>query len=399
MKNNSENMMLRDDAELSKSYRGLFISPYQSLTNIGWQNIQLATMKTIIDAYAFNNVKEQNDVYNLNGFFNQLIRKISPHLNEKIAYPLKLQQIVKKHKINFIASNFLDFSLRFHKFINTQKIPFLIFCHGRDIIWDYIDPKSGQKQYGEDFFEKLNSVKDKAFFIANSSFTKSQLEKVGVNPERIYIKYFGLEPKVIVKEKRKRADLRLLFVGRLIACKGPIETINAFILAKEKGFKGTLTIIGSGALEKECRHIVSESNYSDQIFMLGSKPHPEVLELLKEHDVIVAHQRKDPQTNQEEALGISLIEGLSYGLPVVTCSSGGVADIISGGFNGFLTPQNDIDSQSSKFLELENDIDLYNKMSSSAIETVRMKFSKDIDRQRILDILDSIYSTGEAHNN
>lgn len=383
-------------AESLKPYRGLFISPYQSLTNIGWQNIQLSTMKNIIDAYAFNNVKEQNNIYNLNSFWNRVIRRFSPNFNESITYPLKLQQIVNKHKINFISCNFLDFALRFHRFIKTQDIPFLIFCHGRDIIWDYVDPKSGEKQYDKDFFEKLDSIKDYVYFIANSSFTKSQLEKAGIDPKRIYIKYFGLESKEIIKEERKSGGLRLLFVGRLIACKGPVETIKAFILAKEKGFKGTLTVIGSGALEKECRRVVSESNYSDQIFMLGSKPHAEVLERLKEHDVIVAHQRKDPQTNQEEALGISLIEGLSYGLPVITCSSGGVADIISSGYNGYLTPQNDIFTQSLKFLELENNVNLYNQMSRNAIATVRTKFSKDVDKQRILDILESIHSTNES---
>ncbi|TPE40005.1 glycosyltransferase family 4 protein [Pontibacter mangrovi] len=393
MKKNRKTLMQKDDAESLRPNRGLFISPYQSLTNIGWQNIQLATMKNIIDAYAFNNVKEQDNVYNLNSLLNRTIRRLSPYINENVAYPLKLKQIVKRHKINFIACNFLDFALRFHQFIRTQEIPFLIFCHGRDIIWDYIDPKSGHMQYDKDFFKKLDLIKHQAYFIANSNFTKSQLEKVGVKPERIYIKYFGLEHKDIKKEERKKRSLRLLFVGRLIAWKGPVEVILAFIIAKEKGFKGTLTIIGGGSLEKECRRISYASKYNDQIFILGSKPHHEVMELYKEHDAVVAHQRTDPKTNQVEALGVSLIEGLSYGLPVVTCASGGVSDIISNGYNGFLTPQNDINAQALKFIELENNLDLYNQMSRNAIETVRTKFSKDVDKQRILDILEYIYST------
>lgn len=69
-----------------------------------------------------------------------------------------------------------------------------------------------------------------------------------------------------------------------------------------------------------------------------------------------------------ETFGLTLLEGMSYSLPVIAPPVGGPAEIIQHGVQGFLIDSSEIDNIASSIAELEKNSTLYYKMSRNAHE-------------------------------
>ncbi len=70
-----------------------------------------------------------------------------------------------------------------------------------------------------------------------------------------------------------------------------------------------------------------------------------------------------------ETFGMTLLEGMAYGLPCIVPQVGGPAEIIKHGLNGYQLDQRDIESIVSHIAKLSLDKNLYGKMSSNALSS------------------------------
>lgn len=68
-----------------------------------------------------------------------------------------------------------------------------------------------------------------------------------------------------------------------------------------------------------------------------------------------------------ETFGLTVIEGMSYGLPAIVPEAGGIADLIQEGVNGFHADARDIDTLSHKLALLAQKEELYRRMCSAAL--------------------------------
>ena len=92
-------------------------------------------------------------------------------------------------------------------------------------------------------------------------------------------------------------------------------------------------------------------------------------------------------TNRVEAFGVTIIEAMSYALPVVTGNVGGPSEIIIDKENGFLVNQMDFDRYVSILTQLCTDKLMREKIGKNAASYVQEKFSISNERSRILEIL------------
>ncbi len=103
-----------------------------------------------------------------------------------------------------------------------------------------------------------------------------------------------------LKRNTNKSSLKYLYVGRLIDIK------NLTFLVEEFNANGkSLTIAGSGILEKELRAI-SKNN----IHYLGFVQNEELSRIYEEHDVFILPSRSEPW-------GLVVDEAIYYGLPVI----------------------------------------------------------------------------------
>ncbi|MFC7479993.1 glycosyltransferase family 4 protein [Luedemannella flava] len=116
---------------------------------------------------------------------------------------------------------------------------------------------------------------------------------------------------------------RWLFVGHLIERKNVAALIAAFARCRARDDSLTLTIAGTGALYRSLVTQAKELGVADAVEWLGAVPPATALDLLRSHDLLVHPSRL-------ETFGMTLVEAVAAGMPVLATRSGGPQETLAG---------------------------------------------------------------------
>lgn len=116
---------------------------------------------------------------------------------------------------------------------------------------------------------------------------------------------------------------RWLYVGRLLHHKGVLRLVTAFAECARTRPRLTLTIVGGGPLARELRDRADELGVGDRVTLRGPVPHEQVQRAMAEHDLLV-------HLSERETFGMTLVEAVSSGLPVLATRSGGPQETMAG---------------------------------------------------------------------
>ena len=92
-------------------------------------------------------------------------------------------------------------------------------------------------------------------------------------------------------------------------------------------------------------------------------------------------------TSQNEGLGLTVLEAMSLGVPVVASNHGGHKETIKNNKNGFLVELEDIDGYVDVIMKLYNNTSLKNKIIRNGKKTIKEKYSLN----KYLDRIDKVY--------
>ena len=79
--------------------------------------------------------------------------------------------------------------------------------------------------------------------------------------------------------------------------------------------------------------------------------------------------------SESESFGLVALEAMSFGVPVITTSSGGVTELVINNKNGFTCNVGDVNEMSNKSIKLLDDKKLYKSFSVNSFSTA-LKFDK-----------------------
>ncbi|MGN1048717.1 MAG: glycosyltransferase [Eubacteriales bacterium] len=174
--------------------------------------------------------------------------------------------------------------------------------------------------------------------IGVSEKTCENLAECGTKKSKIRLVYNGVRPVRRITDDEK-ASLRARYgvppentvvglVARLEPVKNPFLFLEGakIILAYKQDV--TFLIVGGGSLEGELHRSAKEMGISENIVFAGQLD--DISGALGIMDIITL-------TSEKEALSISLIEGMSIGLPAVSTDSGGPNEVIEDGVTGKIT--------------------------------------------------------------
>ncbi len=287
-----------------------------------------------------------------------------------------LRKVIHQLSVTHILCQYGTFAVRFMNVWRETDIPLFIHFHGYDATFDLRVPDQPDKRFfSNDYLLNIKELEQRAVFIVNSEFTKSLLMEAGISPDRMILKYLGAP---IPEEQRLhcyKEKVQILHLGRLVDFKSPDRTIQAFELAMSRGLNGNLVLAGDGPLRASCELLKHRSPYRDSIHILGEVGVPDVQTLISASDIFTAHNITGEITRQTECLGVSILEAMAGGLPVVGTRSGGVNETVVDGQTGILTQPGDVDAQADAFLRLAKDPDLRQKMGDAGRARISTLFT------------------------
>jgi glycosyltransferase involved in cell wall biosynthesis len=179
------------------------------------------------------------------------------------------------------------------------------------------------------------------------------------------------------QRKNGRDSIHIVSTSSLIPRNGLGTLITAFGLLSKKLPNATLTIAGKGILEKELKTLAANISVSDKVTFMGSISHDKVPGLLHSADLFV-------RPSIAEGFGVSFIEAMSCGIPVVACPTGGIVDFVKNGETGILVPPNNPNVLCDAMYNLLSDQHLYSKIQKNSLELVKEKYSWDNIAAKVL---------------
>ncbi len=142
-------------------------------------------------------------------------------------------------------------------------------------------------------------------------------DKVRICPNVVPVDDFPLRPEPVT-------DLRRwIYLGGLTAIKRVHLVLDAFAVVAIDRRDTELTLVGSGPLEDSLRARAAALGLADRVHFLPSVAHDQVPALLHAHDLLV-------HASSTETFGMTVVEAVASGLPVLVTASGGPNETLAG---------------------------------------------------------------------
>lgn len=160
--------------------------------------------------------------------------------------------------------------------------------------------------------------------------SKVQLVPVGLDLTLLNSQ-FMLEDKCILKEKMgiDNKEKIILFVGRLVEEKRPLELIDLFARMAEVDDNYRLIIIGEGPLLQQVKLRISKYSLESNIRIINKVLNKDMWMYYCVADVFI-------NLNKQEIFGMAILEAMFYGCTVIAWKAPGPELIIEDGRSGYL---------------------------------------------------------------
>lgn len=184
-------------------------------------------------------------------------------------------------------------------------------------------------------------AKRACFFRCISEKTREMALERGVPGEKTLVLHLGVRlPSGSTNQSPpgQRERYVVLCPAAFIPIKGHRYLVEAMKLLPARV---ELWLAGEGELRPELERQVRELGLADRVRFLGFLSHGQLLELYRKKEVdAVVLPSVDLGDGLNEGIPVSLIEAMSYGIPVISTNSGGTPELLRDGA-GLLVPDKD----------------------------------------------------------
>lgn len=276
-----------------------------------------------------------------------------------IAYKKAYTKIKKRYgEPHIIHAHFTDYGYMVAKAMEQEKnikIPFVITEHSSGISEKKIEPslyKTAKYAY-----ENCDQV------ISVSRPLAQKIQKL------FYIKAITVHNIVDTNlfeytyRKPDKTNFRFISVGNLIKRKKMDLLINAFNDFNKIYPYAQLIICGDGEERENLESLIEALQLKERVFLLGNCTRQRISKEMQMSDVFVL-------ATENETFGVSYIEAMASGLPVIATICGGPEEFVNDS-NGILIPTNDRDALILAMITMYKNITKYNAFKISK-ETKRI---------------------------
>ncbi|MGQ9558274.1 MAG: 1,4-alpha-glucan branching protein domain-containing protein [Desulfurispora sp.] len=191
-------------------------------------------------------------------------------------------------------------------------------------------------------------------------------DRIEVIPNGVNVASVQLDEKL--RGEVERVPGRLVFLGRLVPEKGAQVLIQALALLKS-GFPHVhLLLAGRGPYEQALKELVTQCQVADRVEFVGF-----VNDLGR--NILLASAQVAVFPSLYEPFGIVALEAMAAGVPVVIADTGGLAEIVQHGVDGYKVPPGDARLLARYIGELLNRSELAEDFRFQALKKVKYHYN------------------------
>lgn len=174
-------------------------------------------------------------------------------------------------------------------------------------------------------------------------------------------------------------ETNFLFMGVLIKRKGLNDLIQVVNRMKKK-YKFKIFIAGTGNEEENLKKLVDVYHLNDFFYFFGWIDNETKQELFLKSQVLIL-----PSYN--EGLPMAILEGMSYGLPIVASNVGDIDSVVLNGVNGYLFEPGKLDEIEKSMIKIIGlNEKKWNKFSDESVAIIEKKYSFDNYMNKIVQL-------------
>lgn len=276
---------------------------------------------------------------------------------------LRLAGILFSHKVDLLHVHFSIRASVLRKIVVTAFAracgkPYILHAHGAEF-HEYFPTQSPLLQ--KHIIRMLHGAR--RLLVLSSSWQQYYLDTFKLPENKTVVLPNAIELPATLPNRAHRDTVTLSFLGRMEERKGHLRVLHALrSLPEDVLQKVRLVMAGDGDV-KGTRHEVSH---------LGLEKHVTVMDWVsaQQRNILLASADVFVLPSLNEGLPMSVLEAMSWGLPVITSPVGGIPEIVRDGFNGLLVPPTDIPALANAMQTLIEDEALRLQMGANARASV-----------------------------
>jgi colanic acid/amylovoran biosynthesis glycosyltransferase len=228
---------------------------------------------------------------------------------------------------------------------------------------------------------------------------KEELIKLGCEEQKIVVHRMGVDTNRFLfspRQLRNDGQIQLLTVARLVEKKGVEYGIRAVAKVQQQHPRIEYKIAGDGPLMSDIKRLVEELNINDKIKLLGWQRQEEIVELMKEADILLA-----PSVCSEdgdwEGIPVVLMEALAQGLPVLSTQHSGIPELVQDGKSGFLVPERDVEALVEKLTYLIEHPEIWPEMGRAGRDYVENYYDINKLNDQLVELFQCLLAAPPNH--
>lgn len=287
----------RDYGGAEKVIENLFFYDYQDI------NMHLVALKDT----KFSNLIKTKATNNNYMFIENNKKKILSSLFE-------VKKYIKENNINIIHAHGVISEIFAVLLSKMTKCKVITTIHSRA---DF-DTTNKFKGNAYCFLQKALLRYNKKYIVVSDALGDFFINDIKVDKSKISIIINGIKA-LDKREKNSNDVFTISTIGRLTPVKAHKKLIDALIQLKKENIEFKCIIAGDGELEEELKELVNNNDIKNEVEFYGFVD--DVRDVLDNSDCLIIH-------SDMEGLPITLLETMSYRVPIIAHKVGGISGVI-----------------------------------------------------------------------
>lgn len=289
------------------------------------------------------------------------------HVNPGLGGPRKTRIVdfFKMHNVDVVLAEYGQTGLLVAPACAECNIPLFVHFHGMDA--NSLARIPAYARHFKSMFREITGA------IVASSFLRRKLVEIGCPENKIFVCPFGIDIPAEVPSS-DRIPGKIISVSRLTQQKGVIFSLKTVGEIVRRGYDIRYHVIGDGPEAENCRQYVLDTGLSENVHFAGALPNETVLKELQTAQIFVQHC-VTPENGSTESFGISILEAMAAGLPVVSTRHGAIPESVVEGETGLLVDEKDISAMANAVIRLLDNPEEAQRMGVAGRQRVKASYS------------------------